>query len=146
MELIWILAILVVAVVAAVGWVVWRISADRGDSPTTASAPAAPRRIIKPTWGKTVVVPDPTKACEAVMKISGESFSNDAAPRLPLPSCTSSSCKCYFVPARERRFRTERRSGMDRRTGLRYEPGEAGDRRSGKDRRHGKHYDWDETI
>ena len=145
MDLIWILAALVGLVLVVVGWVIWHNRSDRSGIEPAAPA-AALKRVIKPTWGKTIVVADPAKACEAALQISGQSFPNEAAPRLPLAGCTSADCKCYYIPARERRFRTERRSGTDRRTGLRYEPGQPGDRRSGKDRRHRGHYDWEDTI
>jgi hypothetical protein len=146
MELPWILAALVGLVLAAVVWVIWHSRSDRSALAQLAPEAGTPKRVIKPTWGKTVVVPDPAKACEAVLKISGQSFPEGEVPRLPLASCSSADCKCYFIPARERRFRPERRSGKDRRTGLRFEPGQPGDRRSGKDRRNQGHYDWDKTI
>ena len=147
MEMVWILAALVGLVLAAVLWVLWKNRGQNSLAPAPATAPAAAaKRVVKATWGKTIVVPDRSQACDAVLKIAGQSFPNEDAPRLPLPSCTFGNCKCYYIPARERRLKTERRSGVDRRTGLRYEPGKAGDRRTGKDRRHSKHYDWDHTI
>jgi hypothetical protein len=146
MEMVWILAALIALVLCAVVWVIWRTRSDASVEPAPPPAATAPRRALRPTWGKAIVVPDRAKACQAVLQLDGHEFPNADAPRLPLPSCTVSNCKCYYVPARERRLRTERRSGIDRRSGLRYEPGQPGDRRSGKDRRHGDNYDWDHTI
>jgi hypothetical protein len=146
MDMLWILAALVGLVLAAVGWVIWRAHREgTTEMVPTASTPVA-KRSVKPTWGKVLVVANPLTACETVLQMDGRTFPNAEAPRLPLPTCNSKDCKCYYIPARERRFRTERRTWADRRTGLRYEPGQPGDRRSGKDRRHHGHYDWDETI
>jgi hypothetical protein len=92
------------------------------------------------------VVSDPAKACPAALRLEGQSFANEAAPRLPLSDCSVANCHCHYVPAEERRTGVERRSGADRRTQLRFEPGKTGDRRSGKDRRHRKGYEWDRTI
>jgi hypothetical protein len=147
--MLWLLAGLLVVILAALAWVVLRA---RSRGPVAApqrqeSTPArpAPRRPAA-TWGKTVVVPDPANACPAVLTMRGQSFSNEAAPRLPLASCTMTDrCQCRYVPAPERRKGDERRSGEDRRTQLRFEPGRPGDRRSGKDRRR-RGYDWDHTV
>jgi hypothetical protein len=148
--MVWLLAGLLVVVVAAIAWVLLRSRSHAADpAPAQQDAPAArpaPRRA-PPTWGKTVLVPDPANACPAVLKIRGQALSNESAPRLPLADCTMADrCQCRFMPAPERRIGAERRSGTDRRTQLRFEPGKAGDRRSGKDRRHRGRYDWDHTI
>ncbi len=151
MKMLWVLIGLLLVVLAALLWVILR---NRGDKPlvptTTTTKPLppdtpAPKREPK-AWGKTVVVPDPANACPAVLKIAGQSFENDEAPRLPLASCGNANCQCHYVPAVERRSGQERRSGKDRRTGLRFEPGKPGDRRSGQDRRRRKGYDWNSTI
>ncbi|MCU0766826.1 MAG: hypothetical protein MUE39_05525 [Gammaproteobacteria bacterium] len=146
MEMLWVLAALTGVVLAVVGWVMWRSHSGGPIEPLPPASRDGPKRAMKPTWGKVVVVPDRAHACRAVLEIEGREFPNADAPRLPLPNCTFSNCKCYFVPARERRLRLERRCGLDRRTGLRFEPGTEGDRRSGKDRRHGSHYDWDHKV
>jgi len=149
MKTIWVLAALLVVVLATLAWVVVRRrSADAAsaaaDKPQ--SLPSKPPTKRPPdTWGKTVVVPDPAKACPAVLAIQGKSFPNDDAPRLPLSACSVATCQCHFVPAKERRASPERRSQADRRGELRFEPGKEGDRRSGKDRRR-KGYDWHQTI
>jgi hypothetical protein len=149
MKILWVLVGLLVLVLGAVVWVVMRSRSDRSVSPagTQETQPARPLpKRSAASWGKTVVVPDPAKACPAVLRIQGQSFTNEAAPRLPLSNCSVANCQCHYAPAKERRAAEERRSGMDRRTQLRFEPGKAGDRRSGKDRRHRKGYDWDQTI
>jgi hypothetical protein len=150
--MIWVLIALTILVLGTILWVVLR---SRAEPPSTRTAtasqqpPAArptPARSTPTTWGKTVVVPDPAKACPAVLRIQGQTFESDAAPRLPLADCSFANCQCHYVAAKERRSNAERRSGTDRRTQLRFEPGDPGDRRSGKDRRHRKGYDWDRTI
>lgn len=148
--MLWVLTGLLVIILAVLLWVVLRARSGRSDaipdSLNPSTARAAPARA-PPTWGKTVVVPDPANACPAVLRIQGQSFANEAAPRLPLATCSiANQCQCRYVPATERRRGEERRSGTDRRTQLRFEPGKEGDRRTGKDRRYRKGYDWDKTI
>ena len=149
MNMLWVLAGLLTAVLGALLWVLLRHRRDKAEVPTESrdSPVARPKPRPTATWGKTVVVPDPADACPAVLRIKGQSFANEAAPRLPLANCSiANRCKCRYVPAVERRKSDERRSGTDRRTQLRFEPGKPGDRRTGKDRRHRKGYDWDQTI
>ncbi len=149
MKLLWVLVGLMIVVLAALVWVALRNRPEKTLAPHTGNGPPATKAVPKrepQSWGKTVVVPDPANACPAVLKLQGQSFDNDEAPRLPLPSCGNATCQCHYVAAKERRTGKERRSGQDRRTGLRFEPGKPGDRRSGRDRRHRKGYDWDSTI
>lgn len=149
MKMLWVLVGLLVLVLGAVVWVLMRGRSDQslpGASAQQAPPPRPPPRRIATSWGKTVVVPDPASACPAVLRIQGQSFTNEAAPRLPLSTCSVANCQCHYVPAEERRTGPERRSGQDRRSQLRFEPGKEGDRRSGKDRRHRRGYDWNQTI
>jgi hypothetical protein len=149
MNMLWVLAGLLTVVLGALLWVLLRSRPDRTVVPTESrdAPPVRPKPRLPATWGKTIVVPDPANACPAVLRIQGQSFANEAAPRLPLVNCSvANQCKCHFVPAAERRRGEDRRSGTDRRTQLRFEPGKPGDRRTGKDRRHRKGYDWDHTI
>ena len=149
MKMLWVLVGLLVVVLAAVIWVVIRTRSGRSRAPARPRDALFARSIpwsFAATWGKTFVVPDPAKACPAALRIEGQSFSNEAAPRLPLADCSVANCHCHYVPGQERRTGSERRSGADRRTQLRFEPGKAGDRRSGKDRRHRNGYEWDRTI
>ena len=149
MKMLWVLIGLLILVLGAVVWVLLRSRSDRSLDAAVAQQALPVRPPPKrpaASWGKTVVVPDPAKACPAVLRIQGQSFSNEAAPRLPLSNCSVASCQCHYVPAEERRTGQERRSGADRRTQLRFEPGKQGERRSGKDRRHRKGYDWNRTI
>lgn len=149
--MLWVLAGLLATVLAALVWVVLR---TRSEQPVASAQPQqlapsprpAPRRPAT-SWGRMVVVPDPANACLAALKIQGQSLSTEAAPRLPLADCTMTDrCQCRYVPAPERRATKERRSGLDRRSQLRFEPDKPVDRRSGKDRRHRQAYDWDHTI
>jgi len=148
-DLIWIVVGLLVVVLAGIAWVAFRTRSP-------ADPPAANHRTVAPgqtfvreevkTWGKTLIVPNPAEACPAVLIIQGQSFRNEDAPRLPLTGCGSTNCKCHYVPAREMRTGKERRSGIDRRSSLRYEPGKPDDRRSGKDRRKHGRYDWEHPV
>lgn len=149
MKMIWVLVGLLIVVLGAVLWVVLRARSAKAEAVVASHQPLPARPTpSRPaaTWGKVVVVPDPAAACPAVLRLQGQSFPNDDAPRLPLPDCSVANCQCRYAPAKERRNGAERRSGMDRRTQLRFEPGKPGDRRSGKDRRHRRGYDWDHTI
>lgn len=148
--MLWVLAGLLVIVLGALLWVVLRARSGPPDAPTNSRRPAPTRPLPArgpTTWGKTVVVPDPANACLAALRLEGQSFATEAAPRLPLANCTMvDQCQCHYVPAQDRRQGRERRSGVDRRTHLRFEPGKEGDRRKGKDRRHRNTYDWDNTV
>lgn len=149
MNLLWALVGLLGLVLVAVSWVLLRSRSDRSDpAPDAEQAPPSqvlPKRAPA-SWGKVLVVSDPKRACRAVLKIQGQTFPSEAAPRLPLADCSVANCRCHFVPAKERRAGTERRSGLDRRSQLRFEPGKPGDRRSGKDRRRRDTHEWDQTI
>jgi hypothetical protein len=49
-------------------------------------------------------------ACRAARNMAGQRFLSSAAPRLPLPKCDMSECKCRFVHHKDRRSGRDRRS------------------------------------
>ena len=83
-------------------------------------------------------------ACRAARDMAGRRFLSSTAPRLPLPKCDSSNCKCRFV------HHDDRRSGRDRRSPFSVSGFGGGsgnfevDRRNQKDRR--RKPDDDETA
>ena len=75
-------------------------------------------------------------ACSAAKDLDGTRFLADAAPRLPLPDCDVTDCKCHFAHHKDRRSAKDRRSvftasGYSAATG-KHET----ERRHGTDRRH----------
>ncbi len=75
-------------------------------------------------------------ACSAAKDLDGTRFLADAAPRLPLPDCDVTDCKCHFAHHKDRRSAKDRRSvftasGYSAATG-KHET----ERRHGADRRH----------
>jgi hypothetical protein len=74
-------------------------------------------------------------ACGHAKDLSGQRFLAGAAPRLPLPGCKASDCKCRFIHHKDRRAHKDRRSpfapgGMGTATGA-----YTAEQRHGKDRR-----------
>lgn len=121
----WLIATLVIAVAA---WYFLK----RRDSGIPAQATTKPPP--KSVWGKLLVIPPGTTACQAAKAIEGQAFPRDELPVLPLVECTNRfNCKCRLDPLTEKRAK-ERRSGTERRPNLRYDP-ENPQRRSGHDRR-----------
>jgi len=53
---------------------------------------------------------DKRSACDAARKISRRRFLSDAPPRLPLPECTASNCRCRFERHTDRRAGARRAS------------------------------------
>jgi hypothetical protein len=73
--------------------------------------------------------------CVAARKYSGQIFSFDNAPRLPLPGCSERRCTCRYQGVLEHRRRV-RRMEHDRREDIRFET-DHNDRRGPRDRRRG---------
>ncbi len=77
-----------------------------------------------------------SRACMAAKTMEGQRFLSSEAPRLPLPGCDVTDCKCHFAHHKDRRVSKDRRnvfnaSGHSDTTG-RHEQ----ERRGTKDRRH----------
>jgi len=75
-------------------------------------------------------------ACSAAKELDGQRFLSNVAPRLPLPECDVTDCKCHFAHHRDRRAGKDRRnvftaSGYSAATGKHEQ-----ERRHAKDRRH----------
>lgn len=49
-------------------------------------------------------------ACRAARELAGHRFLSSEAPRLPLPKCDASECKCRFAHHKDRRAGRDRRS------------------------------------
>ena len=74
-------------------------------------------------------------ACSAAKLLSGQKFLADDAPKLPLPGCDVSECRCRFTHYDDRRSTAERRSPF---SGTSYggtEQSRLQERRRRKDRR-----------
>ncbi len=70
--------------------------------------------------------------CRASARLVGQDFAFETAPQLPLSHCDAPICACRYTGLPERRARSERRSGRDRRNSLRLE---AEERRARRPRR-----------
>jgi len=75
-------------------------------------------------------------ACSAAKDLEGKRFLAEAAPRLPLPDCDVTDCKCHFAHHKDRRAAKDRRSvftssGYSEATGK-----HDTERRHGAERRH----------
>jgi hypothetical protein len=104
------------------------------------SHPAPPEAQV---WGILVSARNKQRVCPGAQEILDKQFEVGKEPRLPLASCPfPHDCTCHYVKLHERR-KGERRSGGDRRQGLRFEQDQ---RRSGKDRRKKEGPDWDITV
>jgi len=84
-------------------------------------------------WGVSIHPDQASNCCEAAQALSGEQFTLDDVPNLPLTACDKPICLCRYVGLKERRT-ANRRQGHDRREEIRFDPNSS-DRRTGKDRR-----------
>ncbi len=124
--------LIVFVLVLLAGWLFVRNRQDR--------APASKKsRRRLPTSTKNyhaVSIKFEPYACSAARELDGTRFLAEAAPRLPLPDCDSTDCKCHFAHYKDRRSAKDRRSvftssGYSEATG-KHET----ERRQGMDRRH----------
>ncbi|HLU05805.1 MAG TPA: hypothetical protein VKZ91_04555 [Woeseiaceae bacterium] len=75
-------------------------------------------------------------ACKAARKLDGQRFLSGSAPRIPLPDCDASDCRCRFAHHADRREGDERRTPYPSSIGL--NPGDVcGEQRAERDRRSG---------
>ena len=93
--------------IAIVILLVWLFLNRRGKVPEPVEAPADNSQRSK---YHAVSIKYDTHACEAAQKMSGRRFLSDEAPRLPLPDCDVSDCKCRFTHHEDRRSSRDRRS------------------------------------
>ena len=85
-------------------------------------------------WGVSV-----ESHCRASSSLAGGQFTFDSPPILPVQGCEEASCHCCLRGLPDRRKHRERRSGKDRRLGLRME---SSDRRSQRPRRKDDRNSW----
>ena len=124
--------LLVLILVLLVGWLFMRSRQSR-------TPVATERRSRLPTSKKNyhaVSIKFEPYACSAAKELDGTRFLAEAAPRLPLPECDVTDCKCHFAHHKDRRSAEDRRtvftaSGYSEATG-KHET----ERRHGTDRRH----------
>jgi len=83
-------------------------------------------------WGVEII----HAGCEASRALSGQQFTLEEAPILPLGDCDKSLCNCIYKGLKEGR-KEGRRTKADRREDLRFDT-EKPERRSPKDRRRGE--------
>lgn len=85
-------------------------------------------------WGVSV-----ESHCRASSSLAGRQFAFDSPPILPAEGCEATSCRCCLRGLPDRRKHKERRSGEDRRLGLRME---SSDRRTQRARRKDDRNSW----
>ncbi len=57
-------------------------------------------------------------ACQAAIDMNGRRFLSGVAPKIPLPGCDSTECKCRFVHHDDRRSEEDRRSMYGQNIGI----------------------------
>ena len=105
--------------------------AAKADRPAAPPRPGGIDKLSKNElfWGVEMCNP----GCEAARKLLGQQFTFDEAPALPLPDCSSAPCTCQFKGLPDKRH-SVRRSGVDRRTDIRFDKDHP-ERRSRRGRR-----------
>lgn len=99
--------LLVLALLLSVTWLVMRIRRNDDEQPATKSSPT--KELGSTSAFHAVSVKYSSNACDAAKAMTGRRFLSGAAPRLPLPGCDASECRCGFA------HHSDRRSGNDRR-------------------------------
>ena len=110
------IAILIVALIACYFFVVKRRSTTGNQGTLGLNGANALKKSQKKSiaprnpWRATSIVHD-EKACEAVKAIGGKRFldTDRNIPKLPLPTCNVTRCKCKYVRHEDRRNVTEDR-------------------------------------
>ena len=93
-----------VLLVLAIAWLVVRIRQNK------AALSAPPKQVDKAGAYHAVAIKYSENACNAAKAMTGRRFLSSAAPRLPLPDCDHTDCRCAFAHYKDRRTNTERRS------------------------------------
>lgn len=133
---------LAAVILIILGLFLYRIRAKRAlgqatietDIPLTPQAQLYKLQKSEKFWGVSV-----ESHCSASSRLAGKQFSLEAAPVLPVRECEAAACKCSYFGLPDRRIRTDRRSGMDRRLALRMEGTE---RRAERPRRNDELVSW----
>lgn len=97
--------LLIIAALLLAGWLLLR---RRGQN-AREDVPGPPAGQEKTAY-HAVSIRFSENACDAAREMSGRRFLSSAAPRLPLPNCDATECRCRFV------HHDDRRSGKDRRS------------------------------
>lgn len=91
-------------------------AATEADIPLTPQAQLYKLQKNEKFWGVSI-----ESHCSASSRLAGKQFPLEAAPVLPVRDCEAPACKCSYFGLPNRRIRTDRRSGLDRRLALRME-------------------------
>lgn len=70
--------------------------------------PVETHRVVNP-FHAVSIIPGP-RCCDAVRQMQGTRFLSKEAPRLPLPGCQSSACRCRYAHHADRREKSDRRN------------------------------------
>ena len=94
-----------VVVAAIIVWIVLRLRRKNApQAPSSAGAESTSTRY------HAVSIHYAEGACAAAKALSGQRFLATDAPRLPLPDCDASHCRCFFAHHDDRRSHRDRRS------------------------------------
>lgn len=94
-------ALLVLTVV----WLVVRVRRNKADD----QAKKQTKTKIRGPY-QAVAIKYSENACDAAKAMTGRRFLSTAAPRLPLPECNFTDCRCQFAHYEDRRTGRDRRS------------------------------------
>jgi hypothetical protein len=125
--------LLVLILVLLVGWLFLRSRQEK--VPVTRKTARRATSSTKKNY-HAVSIKFEAYACAAAKELEGQRFLSNAAPRLPLPECNATDCKCHFAHHKDRRAGKDRRnvftaSGYSAETGKHEQ-----ERRQADDRRH----------
>tara|TARA_R110002096_G_scaffold65006_1_gene158228 strand:+ start:7696 stop:8097 length:402 start_codon:yes stop_codon:yes gene_type:complete len=95
-----------ILLILAIAWLIIRI---RGNKPTVAKKPNKPDTKTCGAY-HAVAIKYSENACDAAKAMTGRRFLASAAPRLPLPECDYTDCRCQFAHYDDRRSKRDRRS------------------------------------
>ncbi|MGB5334127.1 MAG: hypothetical protein WBN07_00790 [Woeseiaceae bacterium] len=100
--------LLITALLLSVSWLVIRIR--RNKSERLAETRILNRKAETSSAFHAVSLKYSAAGCDAAKAMTGRRFLSGAAPRLPLPGCDATECRCSFA------HHSDRRSGRDRRS------------------------------
>jgi hypothetical protein len=89
--------------VASVGFVWW----IRRDSPASHDDAREPANDSQEFHAVAIIVDE--HPCAAVLRIIGQRYLSNAAPRFPLPECDTANCTCRYEHHEDRRGNVDRR-------------------------------------
>jgi len=124
--------LLILALLLAVAWTILKFRGGKTPVAKTASVTDLKSRSAF----HAVSMRYSMDACDAAKALTGHRFLSSEAPRLPLPECDSSNCRCKYMHHDDRRSGDERRTPYDTGTFAKYGANAAQiERRARKDRR-----------